>query len=109
MENAVAIASLGILGSVVASLIWLLKKLFNQNDTTIKDLTVILDKLNTSINIDDTDRREFQTCVVNTLSKLSENQDIISNRQVELYRHISTKLMNVENMVVNHEIVKDIK
>ena len=113
MENAVAIAALGILGSVVAALVWLLKKLFTQNDTTLTKNTNInaslaksIDNLNDTMKCNEENRLEFQTGVVNSLKKISEVQDTISNRQVDMYEHINTKIMNVENMTVGKETVK---
>ena len=106
MENAVAIAALGILGTVVAALIWLLKKLFNQNDTTIKELTAVLAKLDKTMVSNDENRVEFQTGVVATLKKLSDVQDSIACKQTVMYEKIEAKTMNVNQMNVAHETVK---
>lgn len=45
----VALASLGIVGSITAALVWLLKKLFEQNTVTLKHLIDALNNLSTVI------------------------------------------------------------
>ena len=113
MENAVAIAALGILGGVVTALIWLLKRLFNQNDTTLKlnteinaNLAKSIDNLNDTMLSNDKNRIEFQTGVIATLKKLSEVQDSIACKQTDMYNKIETKTMNVSEMNVAHETIK---
>lgn len=39
MAETVILSALGIVGSVVAALVWLLKKLFSQSDETLKSVT----------------------------------------------------------------------
>lgn len=46
----VALAALGVTGAIAAGLVWLLKKLFNQNDGTLKEVVKSSSALAVSIN-----------------------------------------------------------
>lgn len=113
MENAVSIASLGVLGTVTGALIWFLKKLFTQNDTTLRENTMAnkclatsIDNLNETMKLNEASQKAFQAGVVASLSKISSVQDTIAERQVEMYKHIDTKIMNVQSMTVEKETIK---
>ena len=88
----ITITSLGILASTVGALIWLLKKLFNQNNTTIKDLSSILSKLNDTIDNNDSKNCEFQAKVVDALDRVLKLQNSIEERQKNLYDKVEKKI-----------------
>ena len=78
----VALAALGITATVAGALVWLLKKLFDQNDTTLHqntaaltELTKTLTHLNASIAANDKADREFQKTVLRYLVSLDKKAD----------------------------------
>lgn len=83
-ESGVSLASLGIVATLVAGLIWLLKAQFNQNNSTIQKntdviekLTAVIDQLSDSMSARDKIDHEFQKQVITVLEKLSLHQDSI--------------------------------
>ena len=112
-QSGVSLASLGIVATLVAGLIWLLKAQFNQNTSTIRKntdviekLTEVIDELSNSLKKRDKTDHDFQIKVSNILDKISTTQDTIADRQVEMYAKIDTSVMNVGTMNVNKKIVK---
>lgn len=108
----VSLASLAIVATLVAGLIWLLKAQFTQNTTTIQKntdviekLTDVIDELSSSIKKRDKTDHEFQIKVSNILDKISTTQDTISDRQVKMYETLNTSVLNVDTMNVKNEIV----
>ena len=82
MGSEVALASLGIVASITAALIWLLKKQFSQNDTTLKlntvavdNLNKTLDSLNKSIREQDKAELEFRKTVMRYLKDIDGKAD----------------------------------
>lgn len=102
-----ALAALGIVATIAAALVWLLKKLFTQNDTTLRhiakssaSLASAIEALNKTLEANDETRREdrqadreYQKYMRSTITKVSEKQDIIHD--------IVAKTITVENMYVN--------
>ena len=112
-QSGVSLASLGIVATLVAGLIWLLKAQFTQNTTTIQKntdviekLTEVIDELSDSLKKRDKTDLEFQMKVSTILNKISTTQDTIADRQLEMYAKIDTSVMNVDTMNVKNEIVK---
>ena len=111
-ESGVSLASLGIVATLVAGLIWLLKAQFNQNTSTIRKntdviekLTEVIDELSNSLKKRDKTDHDFQIKVSNILDKISTTQDTISERQVKMYDTLNTSVLNVDTMNVKQEIV----
>lgn len=111
----VALAALGIMSLTVGALVWLLKKQFIQNESTMQNNTTVIGELKQvlvefkeAFATDDADRRAFQACVVKSLTKNSEVLDKISARQDEIYETLTATNMTVQNLYVMHE-VKDVK
>lgn len=81
----VALAALGIVATLAAALIWLLKKLFAQNTSTLKHLSESSNNLAQSIN---------------QLSKVSERQTRIIERQeksdVEWQKYVTRRFDNLD-------------
>lgn len=113
----VALAALGIMATTVGVLVWLLKKLFNQNDTTLKEGNKANLELAKSINKlaiaseeqtrvgreRDAEQREFQKEVLHNLQTLNEKADktfdAVSNPTVTIEKQ------TVQNQVVQQEVV----
>ena len=104
----VALAALGILATVIGALVWLLKKLFDQNNTTLQrntsavvELNKTLGHLNQSITANDKADREFRKTVLGYLvsldKKADRNHDAVIGKQT------------VENQTVLQQTVKDDK
>lgn len=107
---AVALAALGIVATISGALIWLLKKLFAQNTTTLKHLSDSSNNLARSIE---------------QLSKVSERQTKIIERQekndiewqkyvtkrFDILESIGDRLMgqNIKNQTVEHQVVLESK
>lgn len=105
-ETEVALAALGIVATLAGALIWLLKKLFAQNTSTLKHLSESSNNLAQSIN---------------QLSKVSERQTRIIERQeksdIEWQKYVTrrfdnldavgSKLLNqrIDNQLVEHQTV----
>lgn len=111
-ESGVSLASLGIVATLVAGLIWLLKAQFTQNTTTIQKntdviekLTNVIDELSNSLKKRDKTDHDFQIKVSNILDKISTTQDTISDRQVKMYETLNTSVLNVDTMNVKNEIL----
>lgn len=75
MGQEVALAALGIVATLAGALIWLLKKLFEQNAGTLKHLTSALDRntdamisLKDSLNQRDEESKKFNTSVLTQLA-----------------------------------------
>lgn len=114
----VALAALGIMASIVAALIWLLKKLFNQNDTTLKqgtradlELAKSINKLATASEEQtrvgrerDAEQREFQKEVLHSLKTLNDKADktfdAVANSPITIEKQ------HVQNQVVQTEVVE---
>lgn len=113
-QSGVSLASLGIVATLVAGLIWLLKAQFNQNNSTIQKntdviekLTDVIDELSDSLKKRDKTDHDFQIKVSNILDKISTTQDTISERQVKMYKTLNTSVLNVDTMNVNKEFIND--
>lgn len=96
-EPQVILAIIGVLGTAVGFLGWIIREQFNFNKSNIKentkviaDLSEILEKVHKSFDDDRICRQEdskqkqqFQDKVCKTLDKISTTQDVIMNRQLE--------------------------
>lgn len=71
----VALAALGILGTVVGALVWLLKGLFTQNQTVLSELTSAIKSLKDTLSKTDEETRKFQVLVVKKLDNLDKKAD----------------------------------
>lgn len=114
----VALAALGIMATIVAALVWLLKKLFNQSDTTLKEgnksqleLAKSINKLATASEEQvrlgrerDAEQREFQKEVLHNLKTLNEKAD----KTFEAVNHapVTIEKQHVEKQVVQQEVVE---
>ena len=101
----VALASLAIMATMVGALVWIVKKQFISQETTIKQntealennneaygkLSDLIDGMLNKLNVQD----ERDQKVLDILDKISSKQDCI-------YDTITTTNMNVETLVVNH-------
>lgn len=109
----VALAALGIMATTVGVLVWLLKKLFNQNDTTLKEGNKANLELAKSINKlasaseeqtrvgreRDAEQREFQTQVLHSLQLLNKKAD-------KTYNAVSRAPVNIEQQHVEKQVVQ---
>lgn len=114
----VALAALGIMATIVAALVWLLKKLFNQNDTTLKEGNIANLELAKSINKlataseeqtrlgreRDAEQREFQKEVLHNLKTLNEKADKTYTAVSE--KPVTIEKQHVQNQVVQQEVVE---
>ena len=96
-EPQVILAIIGVLGTAVGFLGWIVQQQFNFNKTTIKEnnrviaeLSKILEKVHKSFDddrlcrqADAKQKQAFQEKVCKTLDKISTTQDVILNRQKE--------------------------
>ncbi|WP_427007207.1 hypothetical protein [Pseudarthrobacter sp. H2] len=112
----VAIAALGIMATVVGVLVWLLKKLFTQNDTTLKEGNAANLELAKSINKlataseeqvrlgreQATAREKWEALVVKKLDAIDKKAD----RNYEASINMNVKTQNVQNQVVQNEVVE---
>lgn len=114
----VALAALAIMATTVAALIWLLKKLFNQNNTTLKEgnkanleLAKSINKLATASEEQtrvgrerDAEIREFQKEVLHSLQTLNDKAD----KTFDAVSHASVTIekQHVEKQVVQQEVVE---
>lgn len=92
----VALAALGITASISAALIWLLKKLFNQNDGTLKEvvkssaalaisinkLAVASERQTNAIDNQETLTKEWQKYVTERFDRLESIGDKILQQEV---------------------------
>lgn len=102
-DTTVILAALAIVATLTGALVWLLKKQFTQNDTTIRESTKAINKLadvmetfSTSLATDEIIREKFQTEVsdnmkniTNVLQKISTNQDLIKTTVDKTYTVVS--------------------
>lgn len=109
----VALAALAIMATTVAALIWLLKKLFNQNNTTLKEgnkanleLAKSINKLATASEEQtragrerDAEQREFQEQVLANLKSLNAKAD-------KTYRAVTAKPITIEQQHVQNQVVQ---
>lgn len=109
-EQGVALASLGILGTAVGSLIWLIKNLFNQNTVTLIKLSDSIDKsakasdkLTSTLAKNEEKNRQFQQQVLNSFEHQNVILESINHNTVEVLRHVSTP--TVETQIVKKQIV----
>lgn len=114
----VALAALGIMATIVAALVWLLKKLFNQNDTTLKEgnrsqleLAKSINKLaaaseeQTRVGRErDAEQREFQREVLHSLKTLNEKAD--QTFEAVSKAPVTIEKQHVQNQVVQTEVVE---
>lgn len=114
----VALAALGIMATTVGVLVWLLKKLFNQNDTTLKEGNKANLELAKSINKlaiaseeqtrvgreRDAEQREFQKEVLHNLQTLNDKAD----KTFDAVSHapVTIEQQHVEKQVVQQEVVE---
>jgi hypothetical protein len=86
-QSDIALAALGIVATLAAALIWLLKKLFNQNTVTLKHLSDSSNNLARSIE---------------QLSKVSERQTKIIERQEssdsEWQKYVATRFDELKSI-----------
>ncbi|WP_437770603.1 hypothetical protein [Arthrobacter sp. KNU40] len=105
-DSAVILAALGIMATIVGALVWLLKKLFTQNDTTVKEgnkvnlkLAASIDKLAEASNEQikqsrdqASKQRKFEELVIKKLDELGakadRNHDAIVNKQTVREQHV---------------------
>lgn len=112
----VALAALAIMATVVAALVWLLKKLFTQSDTTLKEgnkasvqLANSIDRLATASEEQiksgrerDAEQIKFQRVVLKSLATLDEKAD----RNYEATSNMNVTHQHVQNQVVQTEVVE---
>lgn len=112
----VALASLGIMATVIAALVWLLKKLFTQGDTTLKEgnkanvaLANSIDRLATASEEQirsgrerDVEQIKFQKLVLKQLKTLDEKADLV----IEATTNVTVGTQHVQNQVVQTEVVE---
>lgn len=71
----VALAALGIVGTVVGALVWLLKGLFTQNQNVLAELTSAIKSLKETLSNTDEETRRFQVLVIKKLDNLDKKAD----------------------------------
>lgn len=96
MGSEVVLSALAIVATIAGALVWLLKKLFEQNSTTLKSLSESLDKnsdaltsLRKSLNQRDAESNEISTKIVRQLETQEKVLKKISNTQDELVQKLS--------------------
>lgn len=119
----VALAALGILATLAGGLVWVVKTLMTKTDKTMTKLATAIEKSSESsdalkASIDrraDEDAKwqaqtaDWQRQTASILNAVAEKVSIlpkISEKQDVIYDTISATNMTVQNMTVNHEIVK---
>lgn len=85
----VALAALGIAATMGSALVWLLKKLYNQNDSTIKQNTAAVSKL------------------VSTLSNLNRSIDAQVKAENEFRTKITELLLTIDGKIDTVQISID--
>lgn len=84
-QTSIALAALGIVGTLCAALIWLLKKLFTQNEDVLGKLSCSIDTLSDVLSNNDKRDLDFQKLVIKQLkdieSKTDRNYDAVINTQ----------------------------
>lgn len=73
LESAVILSALGIVSALAGALIWLLKKLFTQNEVILAKVSNSIDKLSDTLDQSNEGRTEFRHHVVTTLGTIKEN------------------------------------
>ena len=94
----VALAALGITGTIAGALVWLLKKLFNQNDGTLKEVVKSNALLSTSINKLAL-ASEKQTLAI-------ERQELSTAKWQEYVTKRFDKLEDISNTLLNQEVLE---
>lgn len=112
----VALAALAIMASIVAALVWLLKKLFTQNDTTLKEgnranllLAKSIDKLAVASEEQiksgrerDSQTLKFQRLVIEKLDSI----DTKTALTLDAVANVTIENQHVQNQVVQSETVE---
>lgn len=119
-DSSVILAALGIMGTIVGALVWLLKKLFNQNDTTVKEGNKVNLKLAASIDKlaeasqeqvkhsreEASKQRSFEKLVIAKLDELGEKAD---RNHDALINHPAVHAEHVEHQtIVTQEPAKEV-
>ena len=108
LESTVVLAALGVVATIAGALVWLLKKLFTQNDDTIKQNTSATIELSKSINrlseaslkqssaLEHQERatQEWQNYVITRF-------DNIENNTLKLLGSGEAKVQVIEHKVIN--------
>lgn len=116
-EPSVDLAMIGIVATLVAGLIWLLKKQFVQNETTLANGNKIIDKNTNVIEklctlIDtmqvnsirhDEENKVFQQYVIESLKAIIEKAD----RNHTAIKDMSVTTQNVGTQIIEHSTVKE--
>ena len=111
--DAIVIATLGIMGTMVGVLVWLIKKQFDQNDTNTKESNTTNRSLAASINrlsvasekqIEATqesrdENRRFQERVINKLDTIDEKAD---------RNFTAIKTQTIKTQTVEHQTSKEV-
>lgn len=102
-DNVVAMAALGIVATVAGAQVWLLKKLFGQNDSTIKQNSGVMVKLSTAIEklterIYKSESRDlkFQETVLKYLSELDTKSD--RNYDAVMNQHVGVQVVEKQTV-----------
>lgn len=72
LESTVILATLAIVSALAGALIWLLKKLFVQNEGVLKQVSDSIDNLANTLNQSNEGRTEFRHRVVTTLDEVHD-------------------------------------
>jgi hypothetical protein len=110
--EAVALAALGVMATMVGVLVWLIKKQFDQNDTTIKDSNSASRELASSI----TKLSIASERQVEAIKQSREEQQVFQERVIAKLDVIDDKAdrnfsavqnINIKHQVVEHQTVKE--
>lgn len=108
-EAGVALAALGILGTLTAALSWALKFLLKEFNSTQRELSKSItkqataaDRLNASITKRDVREEQFHVRVMEQFDKLNEKAD----RNLAAVEGLTINEQHIGTQVVQHEIVK---
>lgn len=110
-DSAIIITSLGIMGTMVGVLVWLIKKQFDQNDTNVKEsnstnrmLAASINKLSVAserqvdaIEASREENREFQKLVISKLDQIDDKADRNLNAITK---------QTVKEQTVEHQTIK---
>lgn len=107
-EAGVALAAIGVLGSITAVMGWAMKFLLKEFNSTQRDLSksitkqaVAADRLNASITKRDVREEQFHAKVMEQFDKLNEKAD----RNFDAVQGITIHEQKVEHQHVQHEII----
>ena len=87
LESTVILAALAVISGITGALIWLLKKLFTQNEGVLKGVSESMNNLAATLDQANEGRYEFRHKVVTTLGEVHEKvSQLVDNKGEQQWR-----------------------